>query len=303
MCNEKLEARRSNLQRQGQKQRDSAEDIDISIFSPRNNRVCINRKMSSRSKKYKGKIVDRRKRRSVGKEEKYRQEGDRSDPSDSEDAGAEEAFKVSFPVAMWDLEHCDPKKCSGRKLSRHGLVETLRLGTRFPGLVVTPVGEKCVSPLDKHIVGEHGCAVVDCSWARLDDTPFARMRTPYPRLLPFLVAANPINYGKPCQLSCVEAIAATLIITGFPEEAAYYLGKFSWGHSFMELNSELLEKYALCVDSEEVIRVQNKFLADARTEKSQRSSEPDLPHYDSESEEETETPKSVAEPILVAEGK
>lgn len=127
-----------------------------------------------------------------------------------------------------------------------------------------------MSPTDREIVQEHGCAVVDCSWARLDDTPFSRMRTPNPRLLPFLVAANPINYGKPCQLSCVEAIAATLIITGFPTEADFYLGKFSWGHSFVELNSELLEKYAGCANSEEIIKVQEKFLADARQEKIDR---------------------------------
>lgn len=256
--------------------------------------------MSARGKKNKGKIVERRKRQSVGKEERYRQEGDRSE---NEDVSDEEKFTISFPVAMWDLEHCDPKKCSGRKLARHGLVQTLRLGARFPGLVLTPVGKKCVSPSDKEIVAEHGCAVVDCSWARLDDTPFARMRTPYPRLLPFLVAANPINYGKPCQLSCVEAIAATLIITGFPEEAAYYLGKFSWGHSFVELNSEILEKYALCKDSEEVITVQNKYLVDAREEKSLRNSKPDLPPCESESEEETEGPEPVADSDLVADGK
>ncbi|XP_012253478.1 18S rRNA aminocarboxypropyltransferase [Athalia rosae] len=251
--------------------------------------------MSARSKKNKGKFVERRKRQSVGKEERYRQEGD---GSDTEDASEKDKCPISFPVAMWDLEHCDPKKCSGRKLARHGLVETLRLGARFSGLVLTPVGKKCVSPVDKEIVEEHGCAVVDCSWARLDDTPFARMRTPYPRLLPFLVAANPINYGKPCQLSCVEAIAATLIITGFPEEAAYYLGKFSWGHAFMELNSELLEKYSLCKDSEEVIMVQNKFLEDARREKFQKSSIPDLPPCETESEEETEDAGSAMTPKL-----
>lgn len=129
---------------------------------------------------------------------------------------------------------------------------------------------QCVSPTDHEIVQEYGCAVVDCSWARLDDTPFNKMKTPYPRLLPFLVAANPINYGKPCELSCVEAIAATLIITGFPEEAEFYLGKFSWGHSFLELNSELLEKYALCTNSEEVIAVQKEFLDKAWQEKLDR---------------------------------
>lgn len=161
---------------------------------------------------------------------------------------------------MWDFNQCDPRKCTGRKLSRLGLIKNLKVKQRFPGIVLTPIAEKCVSPEDSKIIEQKGIAVVDCSWARIDETPLASLKPSHGRLLPFLVAANPINYGHPFRLSCVEAICAVMYITGFKKLAEKYLQKFSWGHGFLELNKDLLEAYAACTDSKSVVKQQDIFI-------------------------------------------
>ena len=121
-----------------------------------------------------------------------------------------------FPVTlrMWDFQQCDSKRCTGRKLCRLGYCTSMKPGAHFRGIVLSPHGDKIVSKEDLHLVQSIGISVIDCSWARVQELPIKQIKSGCHRLLPFLVAANSVNYGKPFKLTCVEAIAATLYIVG-----------------------------------------------------------------------------------------
>ena len=144
-------------------------------------------------------------------------------------------------LAMWDFCQCDSKRCSGRKLLRLGVVQLLPLSRRlFPGIVLSAEGKQTLSPEDRDIVRDCGIAVIDCSWHCIDTTKMDKARGAHPRLLPFLIAANPVNYGKPIQLNCAEAIAAGLwssLVVSFlaPSHALFHClylgGSFFMQHS------------------------------------------------------------------------
>ncbi|EPS67198.1 hypothetical protein M569_07576, partial [Genlisea aurea] len=199
----------------------------------------------------------------------------------------EEQKGLTIQLAMWDFGQCDAKKCTGRKLARFGfLKESICLASSFLSYfpVSSPTGTQCVSQGDHDLIKNRGLAVVDCSWARLEDVPFAKLRCAAPRLLPWLVAANPVNYGRPCELSCVEALAAALIICGEEETGNLLLSKFKWGHAFLSLNRELLESYSKCRSSADMIKVQNEWLSQKKGEAS--GSKRDEESDDSDSEDD-----------------
>ena len=151
----------------------------------------------------------------------------------------------------------DPEKCSARKLARFDLVD-LHHSARAtpPGIVLDPHAEQALSPADA--AESDALVALDCSWETAEAEAF-KLDGPH-RALPFLVAANPVNYGTPFQLNTVEAFAAALCILGERDHAEELLGKFRWGHTFLELNDEPLRRYAECADSAEVVAVQQEYL-------------------------------------------
>lgn len=83
------------------------------------------------------------------------------------------------------------------------------------------------------------------------------------RLLPFLTAANSVNYGKPLKLTCAESIAATLMLTGFYDYGIEVMNQFVWGNAFITINRELFDKYKECNTSAEIVKVQNDYIKEA----------------------------------------
>ncbi|WFD27973.1 ribosome biogenesis protein tsr3 [Malassezia nana] len=194
-----------------------------------------------------------------------------SSESEEEDAlGSASDLVTSVPVAMWDFQHCDPRRCSGKKLSRHGLIKEMRIGQRFRGIVLTPHATQVLSPADAPILREFGVAVVECSWARLDEIPFSKIKSPHERLLPRLMATNPVNYGKLFKLNCVEALAAAFYICQARPQGDQLLAKFAWGENFPVLNEAYLAKYRQCRSAAEVVAAADQFAAEEELERQER---------------------------------
>lgn len=158
----------------------------------------------------------------------------------------------------------DPRRNTARKLARHGLLELCTSPRALPrgAVILDPFAGRALSREDGPLLRERGLAALDCSW-RNAEASYAILRERrdlHGRALPFLVAANPVNYGKPFKLSTAEALAAALSIAGEPEQAKGLLDKFKWGQSFLAMNREPLAEYASARNSLEVVEKQSLFL-------------------------------------------
>ncbi|NSL75227.1 MAG: DUF367 family protein [Thaumarchaeota archaeon] len=160
----------------------------------------------------------------------------------------------------------DPKKCTALKLVRLGLVKKISLRqVSKNALLLNPMSTEIICKTDaKHL--NSGLVVIDCSWKEeigikfKKGTGIFKKRLPgINKRLPILQAGNPTNYSKLFTLSSSEALAASLFITGRQEESELVLSKFKWGHTFFELNSDILDDYCKANTSDEIAITEKKY--------------------------------------------
>lgn len=150
---------------------------------------------------------------------------------------------LSVKVFVALLGEDDPRKNTAVKMVRMGYAIPYSAARRRGGpVVLNPFAGAYLGKWLRDEVAKRGILVVDASWRKLSPVKFRKFGGLHVRLPP-LLPGNPINYGKPCILSSVEAAAASLYITGFLEDYYKLLGTFKWMSTFHSLNAELLEAY------------------------------------------------------------
>jgi pre-rRNA-processing protein TSR3 len=156
------------------------------------------------------------------------------------------------------LKQDDPFKCTSAKLVKFGLAQSVKYIPRY-ALTLNPFSENLLSKQDTKI-SNLVCAI-DCSWEQ--DNVILKRRSilmrDLGRRLPLLLAANPINYSKLGKLSTAEALAGSLYILGYQQMANELMNKFKWGHTFLELNCNILEDYASAETTTQITEIEKEY--------------------------------------------
>ena len=164
-------------------------------------------------------------------------------------------------IYIYHKNQCDPKRCTALKMGRLNMARIIKDHRKIPkrALLLDPYSRTPVSVEDRDILEKYGVLALDCSWQHAKEV-FKRVRFKNRRRLPFLIAANPVNYGKPCKLSTLEACIAVLYIANYKNEALSLLNGFKWAKTFIDINRDLLEGYAgkRC---EEIEKIEKDFLS------------------------------------------
>ena len=168
------------------------------------------------------------------------------------------------PLHVIHLDQDDPRKCTARKMHSMGLVSLHESAAGSPrrGFLLDPRSRTILGPEDRSLIDLGGSIVVlDCSWKRIDESldMVGGMTKLEGRILPFLLAANPVSWGKVGRLTSAEAIGASLAILGRWEEASMVLDQFKFGPQFIELNEVPLDAYSAAESRYRIEELQYEF--------------------------------------------
>ncbi len=164
---------------------------------------------------------------------------------------------MSIRLCVVHTGQCNPKRCTSKKLARFHLVTLIsarRLSRVTHAVLLDPTARTPLCQKDR----AETLVALDCSWEHCEGL-FASLPLRLRRRLPYLLAANPINYGRPYRLTTVEAFAAALCILGATQHAERLVSKFKWGPTFLTLNRILLEAYGDAPSAREVLAIERAY--------------------------------------------
>jgi pre-rRNA-processing protein TSR3 len=161
-------------------------------------------------------------------------------------------------VFVFMLKQDDPSKCTAAKLVKFRLAQSVKY-IYTKALILNPFSPILLSKQDAKL-SDSVCAI-DCSWNRSEHELKNRYLSKHAmgRRLPAMLAANPVNYSKLGRLSTAEALAGSLYILGDKCLAKDFMEKFKWGHTFLELNSSLLEDYSNAENQQEILVIEKQY--------------------------------------------
>lgn len=173
-------------------------------------------------------------------------------------------MKRRIQLIIYHANEDDPKKCSAQKLHRFGFAKLEKNIRKMPkhAILLNPFAKKSLSKEDERIAKENGILAIDCSWKNAEKCFDELAQNSISRALPFVVAVNPVNYGKAFKLTTLEAFAAALYILGHVEQAKEILNIYKWSPHFLELNKNPLEDYRMAKNSKDVIKSMKLYISD-----------------------------------------
>src|SRR5574338_1003906 len=160
---------------------------------------------------------------------------------------------MQIQVLMFEQD--DPSKCTAAKLVKFGIAKRIKHLTG-KDMILNPFAKEFVLKTDRDAT--QSITGIDCSW-ELAQNMFLKRFVGMSRKLPPLLAGNPVNYSKVGKLTTAEAIAGALYVMDFSDLANSILDKFKWGHTFFDLNKDLLAEYSNAKTSEEIIHISKEY--------------------------------------------